>query len=106
VIGKPKLLPLWANGFHLRSQQYINQTILEETLDHLKSINVHIESVSLPLDALRLYTNFDYLIDLKEVQQKHPTTRMILPFTYIVTNSSLGHSDLNYLLTYNKVVTT
>ena len=89
VIGKPKMVPLWIQGFFSKTTAYKDGDVAVAAITKYKEGKYPLQGVSLPLAALSAYHN---LVDTQPIVDKiraaHPDQYLVLPFTHVVPNDT------------------
>lgn len=52
LIGKPKMLPYWAHGFHVRTAAFKNEANIKEALAQYQAYGFPLQGISLTEDTL------------------------------------------------------
>ena len=63
LIGKPKMLPLWASGIQMRNEKYADNQTLFDHVKLLSDYDINVEMVIFPTTSLNKMINFNYNID-------------------------------------------
>ena len=60
IIGKPKMLPYWAHGFHVRSPAFNESDNIAQAIDAYAANGFPLQGISLPEEALGAHYNFKF----------------------------------------------
>lgn len=99
LIGKPKMLPYWAHGFHVRTAAFKSEETIKEALTQYQALGFPLQGISLTEDALQGSYNFNFSELAKNVTADFPNATMVYPFTYLVPSDTPADLMVNESLT-------
>lgn len=91
MMGRPKMMPLFAHGFMSRSFAYKDSNLAIETVEKYKDMGMPVQSLILPLDYFNAYLTPDnkYVTDIRAKFPNAEELSLVLPFTPMVPNTNL-----------------